>query len=78
MHDAIMKPLKNKLGRTRLLNQDESMRCNPAVFLATLIVGLSQIAFSQQPMSKGSWSYKTGKPKIVNFDYGTELTAGEP
>lgn len=52
------------------------MRCSPAVFLATLtIVGLSQMAFSQQPMSKGDWSYKNGKPENATFDYGSELAA---
>ena len=54
------------------------MRCIPAILLATLtFVGQSQMAFSQQPMSKGTWSYKDGKPEGVTFDYGTELTAKE-
>lgn len=51
------------------------MRCNSAVFLATLVVGLSQMAFSQEPISKGTWAYKNGKPESVTIDYGTELTA---
>ena len=33
------------------------------------------VALSQQPLSKGTWSYKNGKPESVTFDYGTELTA---
>ena len=54
------------------------MRCIPAVFLATLtIVGQSQMAFSQQPISKGDWSYKDGKPESVTFVYGTALTVKE-
>ncbi len=32
-------------------------------------------ALSQRPLSKGTWSYKNGKPESVTFDYGTELTA---
>jgi hypothetical protein len=45
------------------------------VFLATLVVGLSQMAFSQEPISKGTWAYKNGKPESGTIDYGTELTA---
>ena len=53
-----------------------STRCILLVFWATLaIVSQSQMAFSQQPMSKGGWTYKNGKPEIVDFVYGTELTA---
>ena len=37
----------------------------------------SQTAFSQQPISKGEWTYKNEKPESVTFDYGTELTAKE-
>ena len=37
----------------------------------------AQMAFSQQPISKGQWTYKNGKPESVTFDYGTELTAKE-
>ena len=45
-------------------------------FLAALtIVGLSQMALSQQPMAKGVWTSKGGKPDGVTFDYGTNLTA---
>ena len=55
-----------------------SMRCFLPVFWATLaLVGQSQIVFSQQPMSKGSWTLKNGKPESVNFDYGTKLTIEE-
>lgn len=62
--------------KRKIFNQDVSMRFTPAILVATLaIVGQSQMAFSQQPMSKGSWTYKNGKPGTVNFDYGTELTA---
>ena len=54
------------------------MRCLPAVVLATLtIFGQSQMAFSQQPISKGEWTFKNEKPESVTFDYGTELTAKE-
>ncbi len=54
------------------------MRCIPTVFLATLtIVGQSQMAFSQQPISKGEWTFKNGKPESVTFVYGTALTAKE-
>jgi uncharacterized protein (TIGR03067 family) len=34
-------------------------------------------AFSPQPVAKGTWSYKDGKPDSVTFAYGTELTAGD-
>ena len=37
----------------------------------------SQTAFSEQPISKGEWTYKNGKPESVTFVYGTELTAKE-
>ncbi len=42
-----------------------------------LFVGppLTAEAFSQQPIAKGTWSYRNGKPESVTFDYGTELTA---
>ncbi len=54
------------------------MRLIPAVLLATLtIVGQPQTAFSQQPISKGDWSYKDGKPESVTFVYGTVLTVKE-
>ena len=54
------------------------MRYVPAILLVSLtIVGQSQMAFSQQPISKGEWTYKNGKPESVTFDYGTELTAKE-
>ena len=52
------------------------MRSILAIFLASLsIVGQSQMAFSQEPISKGTWAYKNGKPESVTIDYGTELTA---
>ena len=52
------------------------MRRLPTVFLASLVIfGQSQMAFSQQPISKGEWTYKNGKPESVTFDYGTALTA---
>ena len=51
------------------------MRLILAVVPALLaIVGQSQMAFSKQPLSKGKWTYKSGKPQSVTFDYGTELT----
>jgi uncharacterized protein (TIGR03067 family) len=51
------------------------MRCIPAIFLVSLtIVGQSHMAFSQQPISKGEWTYKNERPESVTFDYGTELT----
>ena len=54
------------------------MRRILVVLLASLtIVGQSQMAFSQQPISKGEWTYKNGKPESATFDYGTELTAEE-
>ncbi len=54
------------------------MRCIPAVILVTLtIVGQSQMAFSQQPISKGEWTFKNEKPESVTFVYGTALTAKE-
>lgn len=37
----------------------------------------SPTAFSQQPISKGEWTYKNGKPESVTFVYGTALTAKE-
>ena len=37
----------------------------------------SQMAFSQQPISKGEWTYNNGKPESVTFVYGTALTAKE-
>lgn len=45
--------------------------------ITLLVVGLSPIAFSQQPMTKGSWSHDKGTPKTVHFVYGTELNAGD-
>ncbi len=51
------------------------MRRNSAVFLATLVFALSQAALSHEPISKGTWTYKNGKPKSVAIDYGTELMA---
>ena len=52
------------------------MRYVPAILLVSLtIVGQSQMAFSQQPISKGEWTYKKGKPESVTFVYGTALTA---
>ena len=54
------------------------MKYIPVIFLATLtIVGQSQMAFSQQPISKGEWTFKNEKPVSVTFDYGTELTVKE-
>ena len=54
------------------------MRCIPTVILATLtIASQSQMAFSQQPISKGEWTFKNGKPESVTFVYGTELTVKE-
>lgn len=44
-------------------------------FLPVIWSILALVGHSQQPMSKGSWSYKSGKLVAVNFDYGTELTA---
>ena len=41
------------------------------------IIGQSQMAFSQQRISKGVWTYKNEKPESVTFDYGTALTAKE-
>jgi uncharacterized protein (TIGR03067 family) len=42
-----------------------------------LFVGppLTAEASSRQPIAKGSWSYRNGKPESVTFGYGTELTA---
>ncbi len=55
--------------------QGRSMRIIPAFFLATVIItDQSQMAFSQQPISKGAWTFKNDKPDSVTFDYGTELT----
>lgn len=52
------------------------MKAFPVSIVVMLaIVGQSQLALSEQPMSKGSWTYKNGKPVTVSFDYGTELTA---
>lgn len=52
------------------------MRHLPTVVLATLmIIGQSPHALSQQPISKGAWTFKNDKPDSVTFDYGTELTA---
>lgn len=52
------------------------MRFIPVILVTTLAVsGPLQTASAQQPMPKGSWTYKNGKPQTVNFDYGTELTA---
>ncbi len=54
------------------------MRYIPAILLASLtIVGRSQMAFSQQPISQGEWAYKKGRPESVTFVYGTALTAKE-
>ena len=54
------------------------MRCIPAILLASLtIVSQSQMAFSQQPISKGEWTFKNGKPESVTFVYGTALTVKE-
>ena len=54
------------------------MRRIPAILLVSLtIVGHSQMAFSQQPISKGDWTYKNGKPESVTFEWGTELAAKE-
>ena len=51
------------------------MKCIPVILLATFtVVCQQQLAFSQRPMSKGTWVYKDGKPVGVTFDYGTELT----
>ena len=35
------------------------------------------MAFSQQPISKGEWTFKNEKPESVTFVYGTALTAKE-
>jgi hypothetical protein len=52
------------------------MRLTLAIVLASLaIVGQSQIAYSQQVISKGGWSYKNGSPVSVAFGYGTKLTS---
>lgn len=54
------------------------MRIIPAMLLAMVaIAGQSKMAFSQQPISKGSWTFKNDKLDSVTFDYGTELTAEE-
>ena len=47
----------------------------PVLLASLTIFGQSQIALSKQPLSKGTWTYKNGKPRSVTFDYGTELTA---
>ncbi len=47
----------------------------PVLLASLTIVGQSQIVFSKEPLSKGKWTYKNGKPQSVTFDYGTELTA---
>ena len=44
------------------------------LMVSLTIEGQSQMAFSQQPISKGNWTYKNEKPESVTFDYGTELT----
>lgn len=36
---------------------------------------LTHTVFGQQPIAKGLWDYKDGKPYSVNFEYGTNLTA---
>ena len=52
------------------------MSCIPAILLASLaIIGQSQVAFSQESVSKKAGSQKSGRLKSVTFDYGTELTA---
>lgn len=54
------------------------MRGIRAIFVASLMLfAQTQMACSQQPISKGAWSYQNGIPESVEFDYGTELTAEE-
>lgn len=54
------------------------MKYHSAILLPFyLFVFVSQIVFSQQPNSKGHWSYENGQPISVTFDYGTNLTAPE-
>ncbi len=54
------------------------MQMIPVFLLATvMITGQSQVAFSQQPISKGAWTFKNDKPDSVTFDYGTALTVKE-
>ncbi len=36
---------------------------------------LTLAVFGQQPIAKGLWTHKDGKPNSVNFEYGTNLTA---
>jgi hypothetical protein len=36
---------------------------------------LTHTVFGQQPIAKGLWDHKDGKPCSVNFEYGTNLTA---
>jgi hypothetical protein len=60
----------------RICRSEIPMRFIPVILVTTLAVsGSLQTASAQQPMPKGSWTYKDGKPETVNFDYGTELTA---
>ncbi|MEL0095659.1 MAG: hypothetical protein VW875_07435 [Planctomycetaceae bacterium] len=56
--------------------QHKLIRRIPSVLWTTLAIVLQTLmAFSQQPMLKGDWSWKNGELERVNFDYGTELTA---
>lgn len=36
-------------------------------------VALTFTVFGQQPIAKGLWDHKDGKPYSVNFEYGTNL-----
>ncbi|OUT60975.1 MAG: hypothetical protein CBB71_06100 [Rhodopirellula sp. TMED11] len=48
------------------------------IFIAALLLlGPEQLATSQQPMEKGTWSFRDGLPNAVTFVYGTKLTAKE-
>jgi len=44
--------------------------------ITVLIYAASTLTvFAQQPIAKGLWTIKDGKPHSVNFQYGTNLTA---
>lgn len=49
----------------------------PGFLVSLTIVSRSQTAFSEQPISKGEWTYKNGEAESVMFDYGTELSADD-
>jgi hypothetical protein len=42
---------------------------------ALISAALTLTVFAQQPIAKGLWTNKDGKPYSVNFQYGTNLTA---